>query len=105
MGGFDPIADAYITMSKAVILNTLYEPSPAKIDGSSWPGQAMSMAGLRRLNNLHALIEDTIAHNIPGDFIETGVWKGGLCAFVAVLYTAYDQWPDRHIWLADSFRG
>jgi len=42
-----------------------------------WPAEAETMIGLKRLDNLHACIETVISDQIPGDLIETGVWRGG----------------------------
>lgn len=36
-----------------------------------------TMIGLKRLDNLQRCIELSLADNVPGDFIETGVWRGG----------------------------
>ncbi|MBK9997315.1 MAG: hypothetical protein IPO99_09260 [Nitrospira sp.] len=45
------------------------------------------MIGVKRLANLRALTESVIADNVPGDLIETGVWRGGACIFMrAILY-------------------
>ena len=47
--------------------------------GLDWPPppSAHTMIGLKRLDNLQSCIEDVIAKQIPGDLIETGVWRGG----------------------------
>ena len=44
---------------------------------SIWPVQACSMIGLRRMDNLAAGVESVLRDRIPGDHIETGVWRGG----------------------------
>ena len=36
-----------------------------------------SMIGRKRMDNLHSCIETVLADDIPGDLIETGVWRGG----------------------------
>src|SRR3712207_7323056 len=36
-----------------------------------------TMIGKRRLDNVQALGEDLLARDVPGDLIETGVWRGG----------------------------
>jgi O-methyltransferase len=44
------------------------------------------------------------ANDVPGDLIETGVWRGGASIFMrAVLKALGDR--DRVVWLADSFQG
>lgn len=65
----------------------------------------MTMAGLRRIDNIQVLLEDVMIHEVPGDFIETGAWRGGICAVVGAIFTAYDQWNERNLWIADSFEG
>ncbi|HEY8766302.1 MAG TPA: TylF/MycF family methyltransferase [Dehalococcoidia bacterium] len=65
---------------------------------------AETMIGLVRLNQLQAAIEDVIAKNIPGDLIETGVWRGGACIFMRGVLAAH-QVTDRTVWVADSFEG
>jgi hypothetical protein len=49
------------------------------------------MIGLKRLDNLHACIEAVIRDQVPGDFIETGVWRGGACIFMRAALNAYAE--------------
>jgi hypothetical protein len=42
--------------------------------------------------------------SIPGDLIETGVWRGGTTIFMRAILKAYDV-HDRKVFVADSFRG
>ena len=49
-------------------------------------------------------MESAIGNNIPGDFIETGVWRGGACIMMRAVLNAYNV-TDRKVWLADSFEG
>jgi O-methyltransferase len=76
----------------------------ARTEGKDWPAEADTMIGLKRLDNLHACIETVIQDRIPGDFIETGVWRGGACIFMRAALEAYGD-IDRAIWVADSFEG
>jgi O-methyltransferase len=61
------------------------------------------------MDHLQFLLEETIRLNIPGDFIETGVWRGGASIFAAAVFLAYSQTcPSdscRRVFVADSFRG
>jgi O-methyltransferase len=41
---------------------------------------------------------------VPGDFIETGVWRGGTCIFMRAALKAYAD-STRQVWVADSFEG
>ena len=41
---------------------------------------------------------------VPGDFAETGVWRGGVTILMRAILAAYDI-DDRRVWVADSFEG
>lgn len=71
--------------------------------GTHWPVRAHTMIGLKRLDNLQRCAETVIRENIPGDFIETGVWRGGACIFMRAILKAYGE--KRTVWVADSFEG
>jgi O-methyltransferase len=62
------------------------------------------MTGLRRIDNLQMVLEDVIVRQLDGDFIELGVWKGGLCILATSIFHAYKQY-NRKVFLADSFDG
>jgi O-methyltransferase len=53
----------------------------ARTEGRDWPANAHTMVGLKRLGNLQSCIEDIIENDVPGDQIETGVWRGGATIF------------------------
>ncbi|CCW06212.1 TylF/MycF family methyltransferase [Bacillus sp. GeD10] len=72
--------------------------------GLDWPAIAHSMIGRVRLDQLHHAMETVIKENIPGDFIETGVWRGGSCIFMRGFFKNYNI-QDRNVWVADSFEG
>jgi hypothetical protein len=72
--------------------------------GWDWPSKAHSMIGSKRMENLRALAERAIFGGVPGDFIETGVWRGGACIFMRAILEAYGV-RNRRVWLADSFAG
>lgn len=75
-----------------------------KLYGAIWPSKAHTMIGIPRLEILQACAEDVINNNVPGDFIETGVWRGGACIFMRAILKAYNI-LDRNVWVADSFEG
>jgi len=62
------------------------------------------MAGLKRLNNVQHCVEQILADGVAGDFIETGVWRGGSSILMRGVLKAYGV-TDRKVWLADSFAG
>jgi O-methyltransferase len=75
-----------------------------KVEGRIWPQFAHTMIGFPRLNNLQMCVQNVIEQNIPGDLIETGVWRGGSCIFMRSILKAYGV-TDRTVWVADSFAG
>lgn len=72
--------------------------------GKDWPSLAHTMIGAKRLNNLQHCIEDVLSHGVPGDLIETGVWRGGATIFMRGILKAYGV-NNRRVWVADSFAG
>lgn len=72
--------------------------------GQDWPSVAHTMIGLKRLDNLQFCVEDILARGVPGDLIETGVWRGGATIFMRAILKAYSV-TDRCVWVADSFAG
>jgi O-methyltransferase len=75
-----------------------------RAEGADWPLFAQTMVGLHRLDNLRRCIETLTADGIPGDLIETGVWRGGSSIFMRGVLKAHGI-TDRTVWVADSFRG
>ncbi len=75
-----------------------------RAEGRDWPSTAHTMIGLKRLDNLQSCVEDVLASNVPGDLMETGVWRGGACIFMRALLHVHNV-QDRCVWVADSFEG
>ncbi len=73
-------------------------------NGGYWPYYADTMIGIKRLDNIQSCMEYVLNHQIPGDFIETGVWRGGACIFMRAVLEAYAI-KDRKVYVADSFKG
>ncbi|HXP61270.1 MAG TPA: TylF/MycF family methyltransferase, partial [Dongiaceae bacterium] len=105
----------YLDLMKRILANVIYSRAvPEKFDvrlrerirrqGGAWPRMAHTMIGLKRLNNLQFSVEDVIARGVPGDLIETGVWRGGACIFMRAILKAHGV-LDRTVWVADSFEG
>lgn len=108
--------ELYLDLLKRVLVNYIYQDpnvSPRKpqifdaalrAQGRDWPRDAHTMVGLKRLDNLQACIEKIIAEKVPGDLIETGVWRGGSAIFMRAVLAAFGD-RVRKVWVADSFEG
>lgn len=95
---------------------TIYEDVPLAANGGptfdpvirehgwDWPSVAFTMVGTKRLANLRTLLESVINERIPGDFVETGVWRGGSCIMARAVLAAYGV-TDRKVIVCDSFEG
>jgi O-methyltransferase len=75
-----------------------------KVEGRIWPEFAHTMIGLKRLESIKNRVEIVLTEGVPGDFIETGVWRGGASIFMRAILLAYGV-KDRTVWVADSFQG
>jgi O-methyltransferase len=80
-----------------------YDPEMRAI-GRDWPARADSMIGLRRMDNIQNCIETVLRDDVPGDLIETGVWRGGATIFMRGVLKAHGD-TTRKVWVADSFEG
>lgn len=75
-----------------------------RMNGEDWPVNAVTMVGYARLTNIERCLETVVAENIPGDFIETGVWRGGASMYAAAVLDVLGD-TKRRVWLADSYQG
>lgn len=57
-----------------------------------------------KLQIVHDLIARTLRDDTPGDYIETGVWRGGTCIMMRAILKENGV-TDRKIYVADSFEG
>jgi O-methyltransferase len=76
----------------------------AREEGTFWPSVADTMVGLRRLDNVEYCVRRVLGEGVPGDFIECGVWRGGVGILMRALLREHHE-ATRTVWLADSFRG
>src|SRR2546428_5066991 len=79
------------------------DPS-TRAEGRDWPTHGETMIGLQRLDNLQYCVTDVLRRGIPGDLIETGVWRGGATILMRAVLKAYGD-TERTVWVADSFQG
>jgi O-methyltransferase len=107
--------DLYLELLKRVLTNTLFEGEPNTDQESEMHfvqdfiqhyinGPAISMLPVARFDNLRMCVEDVVARGVPGDLIETGVWRGGATIFMRAILKAHGV-TDRTVWVADSFEG
>jgi hypothetical protein len=102
----------YLDLLKRSLTNTLFEAEPNVEDDRFIldfarhyiNGSAITMIPRCRLDNLQFCIEDVLRQNVPGDLIETGVWRGGATIFMRGLLKAQGV-TGRKVWVADSFEG
>lgn len=74
-------------------------------EGRAWPLVGETMVGSRRLRNVWDCVDTVIAEEVEGDFIETGVWRGGCCIYAAAILETSPVRNDRRVFVADSFKG
>ncbi len=108
--------DRYLRLIQDCLSGSIYEDPPLKVLGQEtydanlreygwdWPSRAHTMIGRKRLENVRSLTESVLGNQVPGDLIETGVWRGGACILMRAVLDAY-RVTDRTVWVADSFEG
>ena len=107
---------AYLDMTRDSLIGRLNRDPPlpsSKVDayyeeyreqGWDWPSAAPSMIGLKRMENVRSECERVLRAGIPGDFMETGVWRGGAVMMMRAVLKAYGI-TYRRVIAADSFAG
>ena len=115
-GRLRQMRDRYLQLMQDCLTGSIYEDSSLEVLGSKgfdpilreygwdWPSVAHSMIGRKRMANLRLLAERVLFDRVPGDLIETGVWRGGACIYLRAILEAYGV-KDRRVWVADSFEG
>lgn len=86
------------------LTETIDFDSARREQGGDWPTEAETMVGRKRLQNVRECVSRVIEQDIPGDLVETGVWRGG-CSILMRAVLASHGVTDRAVWLADSFEG
>lgn len=112
----DRLRCMYLDLMQSCLAGVIYQDPPLPALGTTaydarlreygwdWPSVAHTMIGVKRLNNVRTLVENVIAYRVPGDVMETGVWRGGACIMMRAVFQAYAV-RNRRVWLADSFEG
>ncbi|APZ92613.1 TylF/MycF/NovP-related O-methyltransferase [Fuerstiella marisgermanici] len=113
--------DLYIDLMKRAVTNILYEDYPVffalgtkkwevaqefdlahRVAGNDGPTQAHTMIGTQRLEHIQSCIEQILAENIPGDFAETGSFRGGATIFMRAVLKGHHV-TDRKVFVCDAF--
>ena len=71
---------------------------------TEWPVDAETMLTMPRLDSLVSCVTTVVGDGVPGDLIETGVWRGGACILMRGVLKALGE-ASRTVWVADSFQG
>ncbi|MBX7110636.1 MAG: TylF/MycF family methyltransferase [Dehalococcoidia bacterium] len=106
-------ASLYLDMVKRTLCNLIYEDPPlwphkqpfdirSRVLGQDMPTQAHTMVGWRRLTNIEACGRAIIEGGIPGDWVETGVGRGGASIMMRAVLQAYGA-TDRRVFACDTF--
>ncbi len=110
------VLDCYLQLAQEILIKSIYQDraidpwSPPVFDtlkrdrGLDWPQHALTMIRRTRLKSLRECCELVLQKRIPGDFVETGIWRGGACIMMAAVMAAYGE-TDRTVWGFDSFEG
>ena len=97
--------DKLVRMRKGYMICTKTEFDPElRKNGLDFPATAVSMIGLKRMDNIQYCVSEVVKNNVEGDLIETGVWRGGACIFMKAMLKVLNA-EDRTVWVADSFEG
>jgi O-methyltransferase len=110
------IMDRYLQLVQEVLINSIYQDratdprshpffdAPKRDAGLDWPQQALNMIGSIRLRSLPERWELVLRDSVPGDFVETGIWRGGACTMIAAVLAVYGE-KERKVRGFDSFQG
>jgi O-methyltransferase len=63
-----------------------------------------TMTSPERMFSLYQSVKYVVDNDIPGDFVECGVWKGGSSMLIALTLVKLGL-TDRTLWLYDTFEG
>lgn len=111
--------EAYLDLLKRAIGNYLYLGgettaeafrcvSHYDLESSSWKIERLSLPATlltrKQLDLIHASVLAVERDCVAGDFLEAGVWRGGVIILLRALLNAYAI-PDRRVVAADSFAG
>jgi hypothetical protein len=111
----DNLRQRYLDVLSKTLVNYYYKPMSIQSNrimteydlqhGTEWPDKTLSMIGLKAMMNIKECVETVIRDQIPGDLVETGVWRGGASIFMAAILDSYQETINRKLFVCDSFQG
>jgi O-methyltransferase len=115
MNDSSAVMDRYLHLMQEVLINAIYQDramdpwshpvfdARKRDSGLDWPQQAFTMTGRVRLRSLRECCELVLRERISGDFVETGIWRGGACIMVAAVLAAHGE-TERKVCGFDTFQ-
>merc|ERR1719445_554869 len=100
--------EAELSVVPSLNYNTLQtKPFDKKLrkGGDDWTFLGDTMTGWARIDNVNKLLTDVVQKGILGDYIETGVWRGGSSVFARAVLTSLGEEKKRRSYVCDSFSG
>lgn len=85
------------------IKNRIYYGSFNPINNQIDYEARLTMLPLEVLDNVEYCIKECIKNNIEGDFVETGIWRGGACILAREIFKSLNI--NKKIYAYDSFEG
>lgn len=73
------------------------------VNSKEYADTRLTMAPRKTLENVEFCIRECVKNKIEGDFIECGVWRGGISIFANEIFKSLNE--NRKIYLSDSFEG
>jgi O-methyltransferase len=87
-----------------LVRRTPYKIMEQRVDYAGSPPYAHTMLSKQKLDNIQFCMQAVLDDDVPGDFAETGIWRGGAITLMLGLLKAHGV-KDRKVWAADSFQG
>jgi O-methyltransferase len=88
-----------LTLARSMKSRDIFEQSPPLPIHS-----AETLVGPLGLQNIRECVDDVLRNDVPGDLVETGVWRGGAAIYMRGILAARDD-RSRTVWAADSYAG
>jgi O-methyltransferase len=103
------ISERYLDIVKKSLTNYFYHSPESNNFNYEWlsgrypRGIAQTMIGIWRLDNIRDCVESVLNSGVPGDLVETGVWRGGATIYMKAILEVHKS--DRKVFVCDSFEG